>query len=111
MAENLFKIKHWKIIRGDYSEAPDIEATWFIDPPYKKDSGKGYRYSSNFINYQKLAEWANLRQGEVIFCEGIYGDYLPFKPLLDLKGIAGKSSKEFIYYRSQKSYHQLELFS
>lgn len=111
MAENLFKIKHWKIICGDYSEAPDIEATWFIDPPYKQDSGKGYRYSSDLINYHKLAEWTNFRQGEVIFCEGTYGDYLPFKPLLELKGVAGKTSKEFIYYRSPKSCQQLELFS
>lgn len=93
IAHNLYKIKHWKIICGDYSEAPDIEATWFIDPPYKKDSGKGYRYSSDLINYENLAHWAKNRKGEVIFCEGIYGDYLPFKPLLNLKGIAGKTSK------------------
>lgn len=30
--ENLYKIKHWQIINDDYSAAPDIEATWFIDP-------------------------------------------------------------------------------
>jgi site-specific DNA-adenine methylase len=45
-AENLYKIKHWSIINGDYTEAPNIEATWFIDPPYKGDGGMGYRYSS-----------------------------------------------------------------
>ncbi len=111
MAENLFKVKHWTIICGDYSEAPDIEATWFIDPPYKKDSGKGYRYSSDLINYNELSVWTRIRQGEVIFCEGIYGDYLPFKPLLELKGVAGKVSQEVIYYRSAKAYQQLELFS
>lgn len=53
--ENLFKIKHWKIICGDYSEAPDIEATWFIDPPYKGNSGMGYGYGSNLLDYRKLA--------------------------------------------------------
>ncbi|MEC4985176.1 MAG: hypothetical protein SAK42_13845, partial [Oscillatoria sp. PMC 1076.18] len=104
MANNLFKIKHWKISCGDYSEVSNIQATWFIDPPYKDNSGKGYRYGSNLINYQDLAEWAKSRQGEVIFCEGLYGDYLPFQPLLDLKGVAGKTSKEVIYYRSKHSY-------
>lgn len=110
MAENLFKIKHWKIISGDYTLAPDIEATWFIDPPYKENAGKGYRYGSKLIDYNKLAEWAKNRKGEVIFCEGHCGDYLPFKPLLDLKGVAGKTSKEVIYYQSNKASKQLELF-
>jgi hypothetical protein len=51
------------------------------------------------------------KRGEVIFCEGHCGDYLPFKPLLDLKGVAGKISKEVIYYRSDRADEQLELFS
>ncbi|BAI88777.1 MULTISPECIES: hypothetical protein [Arthrospira] len=106
MCENLFKIKHWKIICGDYTLAPDIEATWFIDPPYKDASGEGYRYGSKLIDYQKLATWSKNRKGEVIFCEGHCGNYLPFKPLLYLKGVAGKTSKEMIYYRSD-SYPQL----
>ncbi|MFY7804639.1 MAG: hypothetical protein ACOVQ7_14550 [Limnoraphis robusta] len=110
MSENLFKIKHWRIISGDYTLAPDIEATWFIDPPYKEDTGKGYRYSSKLIDYKKLATWARARKGEIIFCEGHRGDYLPFKPLLELKGVAGKTSKEVIYYRSHKASEQLELF-
>ncbi|MEG4346741.1 hypothetical protein QUB70_26205 [Microcoleus sp. A003_D6] len=63
------------IISGDYTLAPDIEATWFIDPPYKEDAGKGYKYGSKLIDYKKLAEWAKNRKGEVIFCEGHCGDY------------------------------------
>jgi len=110
MAENLFKIKHWNIICGDYTLAPDIEATWFIDPPYKEDAGKGYRYGSKLIDYEKLAQWSRKRKGEVIFCEGHCGDYLPFRPLLDLKGVAGKTSKEVIYYQSDRANEQLELF-
>jgi site-specific DNA-adenine methylase len=110
IAENLFKIKHWRMITGDYTLAPNLEATWFIDPPYKKDAGNGYRYGSKLLDYKKLAEWAKNRKGEVIFCEGHCGDYLPFKPLLDLKGVAGKMSKEVIYYQSEKDSKQLELF-
>lgn len=100
-AENLYKIKHWTIINGDFTDAPDIEATWFIDPPYKGDAGMGYRFSSKLINYENLALWAKNRKGEVIFCEGKNGDYLPFKPLIDLKGVAGKVNKEVIFYQSE----------
>ncbi len=100
-AENLYKIKHWTIINGDFTDAPDIEATWFVDPPYKGDAGKGYRFSSKLIDYENLALWAKNRKGEVIFCEGKNGDYLPFKPLIDLKGVAGKVNKEVIFYQSE----------
>lgn len=108
---NLFKIKHWRIICADYSAAPDVEATWFIDPPYKEDSGKGYHYGSGSLDYNHLAKWAKSREGEIIFCEGLYGDYLPFTSLLELKGVAGKSSKEVYYYRSSKAQEQIQLFT
>jgi hypothetical protein len=110
MELNVYKVKHWQIIEDDYSKSPDLEATWFIDPPYKKDSGRGYRHSSYLIDYGQLAEWAKDRKGEIIFCEGEHGDYLPFRPLLDSKGVAGKSSKELIYYHSLKPSVQFELF-
>lgn len=100
-AENLYKIKHWQVFNDDYSMSPDIEATWFIDPPYKGDGGMGYRFSSKMLDYNKLAEWVENRKGEVICCEGLNGDYLPFEPLLNLKGVAGKVSKELIYYRTE----------
>jgi len=108
--ENLYKIKHWIIICGDYSEAPDVEATWFIDPPYKGDPGMGYGFGSNLINYTDLASWAKRRKGEVIFCEGENGDYLPFKALHLLKGVAGKTSQEKIFYESHVKKQQGELF-
>lgn len=111
MAQNLYKIKHWKIICGDFTEAPDVEATWFIDPPYKGASGLGYQYDSNVIDYTKLSAWALSRKGEIIFCEGDNGDYLPFKPLVDLKGVAGKNSKEVIFYNGKQNNQQIELFN
>lgn len=111
MATNLHKVKHWEIICGDYSCAPDVQATWFIDPPYKYSPGLGYRFSSKLLDYEVLAEWAKNRKGEVIFCEGELGDYLPFKPLIELKGVAGKSNKEMIYYQSSVMEKQLSLFN
>ena len=109
-AENLHKVKHWEIICTDYSAAPDIEATWFIDPPYKDSPGLGYKFSSKLIDYNALATWAQNRKGEIIFCEGEFGDYLPFEPLLQLKGVAGKSSREVIYYKSPFTSKQTKLF-
>jgi len=112
MAKDLNKIKHWKIICGDYSSAPNIEATWFIDPPYKDAPGMGYRYGSNILNYADLANWTKKRKGDTIFCEGLHGDYLPFEPLIELKGIAGKKSKEVIYCQSNNiCSNQLNPFS
>ena len=109
MAGNLSKIKHWKIICGDYTMAPDIEATWFIDPPYKSEPGMGYGFSSALIDYKSLAEWSMARSGEIICCEGEYGDYLPFNTFLELKGVAGKSSREKIFYKTVCEPLQLSL--
>jgi hypothetical protein len=100
MADSLYKVRHWKIVCGDYTQAPDLAATWFIDPPYKGDPGTGYKHGSGSLDYVALAAWAQARKGEIICCEGEFGDYLPFKPLMTLIGVAGKQSKEAIYYRS-----------
>jgi site-specific DNA-adenine methylase len=62
-AKHLHEIKHWEITCGDFTEAPDIEATWFIDPPYRGESGKGYRHSSALIDYAALAHWVMSRKG------------------------------------------------
>ena len=102
MASSVHKVKHWKIVNADYSEAPNVSATWFIDPPYKADAGEGYAHGSSKIDYAKLAEWIDKLKGQVICCEGSEGDYLPFKPLLDLPGIAGKRSKEVVFIKSDK---------
>lgn len=109
LAENLPKIKHWQLICGDYSVAPDIEATWFIDPPYKSEPGMGYAHSSAHMNYEQLAEWCLARRGEIICCEGSYGDYLPFENLIHLTGVAGKISVEKLFYRSSNA-AQISLF-
>lgn len=110
MAENLPKVRHWEIICGDYTEAPNIEATWFIDPPYRGDSGRGYNHGNDALSYESLAEWARSRKGEALFCEGEGADYLPFQPLLSLPGVAGKRSEERLYYQSPFASEQLPLF-
>lgn len=112
MAKSVHKVKHWRILCGDYSEAPDVEATWFIDPPYKASSGQGYRHGSDALAYDMLADWVRSREGQTICCEGESGDYLPFEPLLkNCKGVAGKTSMERIYCYPNRMTDQLSLFA
>jgi hypothetical protein len=97
MAEAVPKVKHWNVVCGDYTSAPARRATWFVDPPYKGAPGLGYRYGSDTVDYDAVASWVLKRQGQVIACEGAFGDYLPFAPLRTSMGVAGKQSTERIW--------------
>jgi site-specific DNA-adenine methylase len=94
IASQVGYIKHWEIIEGDYSSAPDIEASWFVDPPYEI-SGKRYRYGSKLIDYQKLADWCRGRPGQVIVCENEGANWLPFKAFTRSLATAGKKRTGF----------------
>src|SRR5690348_1938164 len=37
---------YWTILQEPYYALPDVEATWFIDPPYQGEPGKRYRCGS-----------------------------------------------------------------
>lgn len=80
--------KTWDIAVGDYTQAPDIEATWFIDPPYvpqATSAGNMYEQQSSGIDYAALAEWCRSRKGQVIVCEAFGADWLPFRPFKRLR--------------------------
>ena len=94
IANNLHKIKHWRILLGDYSIAPDMKATWFIDPPYNCKSGLSYKHNCMAVDYDKLGQWCKSRQGQVIACEDLGADWLPFEFLAMGSGQAsGKPSR------------------
>lgn len=95
IANNLDKIRHWEIVCGNYSDAPNIEATWFIDPPYVV-GGKYYKHGSRDIDYGDLANWCQRRLGQVIVCESEGQDWLPFKPLLWSHG-SRRRSREVVW--------------
>ena len=80
VARQIHKVKHWTLIEGDYSRAPDIEATWYIDPPYQRIV-HGYKDTRDRINFAALGEWCKARTGQVIVCEESSADWLPFVPL------------------------------
>jgi 16S rRNA G966 N2-methylase RsmD len=95
IASQLKYIRHWCIIYGDYSDAPDVEATWFIDPPYQ-GQGKYYKHSSNDIDFDSLSNWVLNLQGQVIVCENHGADWLPFEFLEEINGglnVDGRSKK------------------
>ena len=83
VAKLLPEIKHWETQFGDYKNLPDIEATWFIDPPYQFG---GEHYAVNGIDYSELADWCKTRKGQVIVCENTKADWLPFTALTEITG-------------------------
>jgi len=100
IAKMLPLIRHWRIICGDYTEAPDVEATWYIDPPYPGDAGMGYECGSDEINYDALAAWTRQRKGQVIACGAATDTWLPFAPLTTQKTINGKRNHEGVFVMS-----------
>lgn len=85
VASSLHKIRHWKIILGDYRDLANEQATWFIDPPYQF-GGEYYRMSNKAINFGELAEWCKTRNGQAIVCENTKADWLPFLPMRKMRG-------------------------
>lgn len=84
-------IRHWKITQGDYTIAPDVEATWFIDPPYANSSGRQYRFHD--VDYPALGEWCRARKGQVMVCENEGATWLPFDRWLTAKPSINKGAQ------------------
>lgn len=82
IANDLYKIRHWKFVLGDYKCLNSIEATWFIDPPYQFQK----LYVHNKINYRDLSEWCKDRKGQAIVCENYLANWMDFSPLTVLSG-------------------------
>lgn len=85
IAENLHKVKHWKVTNIDYRDLPNEEATWFIDPPYQY-GGHEYTEGGKNFDYAACADFCISRKGQAIVCENTKADWLPFKPLVDIYG-------------------------
>jgi len=79
-------IRHWQAHNLSYIDAANVEATWFIDPPYEV-AGK---YPHRDIDFDALGVWCRSRNGQVIVCENEGSTWLPFQPLREIKGTAGR---------------------
>jgi site-specific DNA-adenine methylase len=108
IANDLYKIKHWKIIYGDFFEQQIIEnTTYFIDPPY---SVQIHKYNHHKIDYIKLANIINNIKGQVIVCGNSDDKWLDFKPLKKMAGNC-KSHMECMWTNENMNYAvQMSLF-
>lgn len=105
IANSVSSIKHWQVICGDYTKAPDVQATWYIDPPYQV-AGRHYTESSTKIDYDHLSQWCEARRGQVMVCEAQGSTWLPFEDFRSWKSNPGNKaakSHEVLYYVSDKA--------
>lgn len=96
IAGQLYKIRRWQIVFGDYSDTVNHTATWFVDPPYQRVGGHNYKHGADEIDYSVLAAWCEVRRGQVIVCENTTADWLPFYLLRKIHG-AQKDTTEAIW--------------
>lgn len=108
IAKNLFKIRHWQIQLGDFTDSPSAKGTWFIDPPYTI-GGHRYKHSSIQIDFKMLSAWVQTRKGQIIACENASADWLPFKDLVKTQGLRKPSAE--VFWTNEKVEVQAELFA
>jgi len=108
VASQLSAIAHWKCHEDDYSAAPNIEATYFVDPPYLtrnplgRPKGDAYIHGARNINYKTLGEWCRSRWGLVIACEGDGAPWLPFEYLATTSNLNSSGAREFVWVQRDR---------
>lgn len=91
IADQVSAIRHWTVIEGDFADAPDAEATHFVDPPYANRAGSHYR--TRFADHARLGDWCRGRQGQVIVCENDGATWLPFRHFRTIKANESANGK------------------
>ena len=94
IASDLYKIRHWKVIEGDYKDVKNVEATWFIDPPYQF-GGQWYKHKN--IDYSELHDYLMSRKGQIIVCENTKADWIKLNPLVQIQGSKNTNTIEAIF--------------
>jgi len=112
IASQVHRIRHWEVRHGDYRDIEDLQATWFVDPPYD-GAGRYYR-GRHDLDFGALGEWCRSRRGQVVACENEGATWLPFQPLavIDTMGRAGagrKVSREAVWTNEEPQ--QLRLWA
>lgn len=73
IASHLFKIKHWEIKLGSFTEIENQNANAYV-------------MSNKLINFKELSDWCINRQGQTIVCENTKADWMNFNPIIKQKG-------------------------
>ena len=111
ITQNLYRIKHWKIIHGDYRTAglPNQNSTtWFIDPPYRKNGGHRYRHNNQDFDYKALSDFIYSRRGLVVACELVGCGWLPTKHLTTHRGVSFTRT-EGVYIQEPKVLREISV--
>lgn len=105
IADEVEKIRHWRVFRRSYADVPNGEATWFVDPPYQI-AGNHYSHAADALDFAHLGAWCRAREGQVIVCENDGADWLPFRPFKTIKGMEGArrsgKSVEVVWMKSHE---------
>ena len=98
ISKQLAHIRHWRLFEGSYEDCPVTgPATWFVDPPYQ-EAGRFYRHGAATIDYPALGAWCRAQQGQVIVCENLGADWLPFESVGPTKTTRkGRRSEEAVW--------------
>lgn len=106
IATQVGAIRHWTVIEGSYEDAPDEEATWYVDPPYQR---AGVHYRRKITDYPALGAWCRTRRGQTIVCEEVGADWLPFRHFGTFKAnesrTGGKRCAEAIWLSDEHPAH------
>jgi len=94
IAAQVSLIKAWEIHECDYSLAPDIEATWFVDPVYQAHPG---HYPGRALDYEALAKWCRSRRGQTLVCETAGATWLPFDRITTVTGATHRITTEVLW--------------
>lgn len=96
-------IKHWRVMLGDYTDAPDMRATWFVDAPYATKAGTRYPQQVGDRSpeaFGALGAWCRSRQGQVIACDQAGSTWLPWTHTFRARSAATGSHQEVYWHRS-----------
>lgn len=102
--------RHFQVVEGDYQDAPEIKATWFVDPPYTnplggrwdRSRGGRYAYSYRGIDYSVLAEWCRNRAGQTIVCEMDGATWMPWNGIIETRDGSHRQSREVYWHNERK---------
>lgn len=93
IASQLQHIRHWRVRCADYRDtAEEGPATWFIDPPFHGKAGRRYRKGCTGLDFEQLGTWSRERLGQVLVCEQLGADWLPFSASAKGRGMSGERS-------------------
>lgn len=112
LAAQVDAIKHWTVIEGDWTCAPDdTRATWFVDPPYQVD-GRKYKCSSKDVDFTALGAVCRALHADgaqMIVCENEGADWLDFRPFRAIKASPGAQKKRSHDYTDDVGHRSVEV--